>query len=180
MAPPPSAINQAYLKTAPKPKGPNVMIFVRWVEDGKTVAVHAEDLMIDDATKKPMSRGPWVYNGSMVNRGVFLAQADRSIAALVIDPAALINNERPDSDNDQMWSIAKDKVPKAGTPVEISIQLQAENAQADSARPRRNEIAPEKSGRQRVAPLLNCFHAVHIHARQFAAPRAAAFARTNV
>ena len=130
--PPPSAISAAYLKNAPKPKGPDVMIFVRWVEDGKTVAVHAEDLINDDATKNPMSRGPWVYNGSMVNRGVFLAQADRSIAALVIDPSALVNNERPDSNNDKVWSVAKEKIPKAGTAVEISIQLQADDAKPDS------------------------------------------------
>ncbi len=123
-APPPDAIDAHYLKTAPKPKGGSVLIFVRWTEDGKTVAVHAEDMMFDDAVKKPMTRGPWVYNGSMLSRGVFLAQQDRSIASLVIDPSALINNERPDSDNDQVWSIATEKTPRAGTPVEISIQLQ--------------------------------------------------------
>ena len=128
-SPPPDAINAAYLKTAPKPKGPDVTIFVRWVQDGKTIAVHAEDMLFDEAAKKPMSRGPWVYNGSMVNEGVFLAQQDRSIAALVIDPAALINNERPDSDNDQVWTILTDKTPKAGTPVEISIQLQPSDAE---------------------------------------------------
>lgn len=134
-APPPDAINLAYLKTAPKLKGPNVMIFVTWTQDGKTVAVHAEDLMFDEAIKKPMSRGPWVYNGSMLNEGVFLAQEDRSIAALVTDPSALINNERPDSDNDQVWSIAADKTPKAGTPVEISIQLLPDDTDAKPSPP---------------------------------------------
>ena len=132
-APPPDAINIAYLKTAPKPKGPDVLIFVRWVQDGKTVAVHAEDLIFDEAAKKTMARGPWTYNGSMMNEGVFLAQQDRSIAALVIDPSALINNERPDSDNDQVWSIITEKTPKAGTAVEISIQLQPDDAEAKPA-----------------------------------------------
>lgn len=122
-SPPPDAIDAHYLKTAPKPKGDDVLIFVRWHQDGKIVAVHAEDLLQDDAVKKPMSRGPWVYNGSMLKDGVFLAKEDRSIAALVIDPSALINNERPDSDNDQVWSILTDKTPKAGTEVEITIQL---------------------------------------------------------
>jgi hypothetical protein len=131
MAPPPDAIDLKYLKTAPKLKGPDVMIFVRWVQDGKTVAMHAEDMMFDEAAKKQMSRGPWTYNGSMVNQGVFLAQEDRSIAALVTDPSALINNERPDSDNDQVWSILAEKTPKAGTPVEISIQLLNNGAEAD-------------------------------------------------
>ena len=110
-------------------------IFVRYVQDGKTVVVHAEDLMFDDAIKKPMSRGPWTYNGSMMSEGVFLAQSDRSIAALVTDPSALINNERPDSDNDQVWSILKENTPKAGTPVEISIQLQPDEPDAKNVTP---------------------------------------------
>jgi hypothetical protein len=135
VGPPPDAIDVNYLKTAPKPKGGNVLIFVRWTEDGKTIAVHAEDMMFDDAAKKPMTRGPWVYNGSMLSQGVFLAQQDRSIASLVIDPSALINNERPDSDNDQIWSIAAEKTPKAGTPVQISIELESDAPDAASATP---------------------------------------------
>jgi hypothetical protein len=134
-APPPDAIDLHYLKTAPKLKGGNVLIFVRWIENGKTVAVHAEDMMFDEAANKPMTRGPWVYNGSMLNQGVFLAQQDRSIASLIIDPSALINNVRPDSDNDQVWSILTDKTPKAGTPVEISIQLQPDTPDAGSTPP---------------------------------------------
>jgi len=145
--PPPDAINLAYLQNAPKPQGPNVMIFVRWTVGGKTMAAHAEDMMFDDAAKKPMSRGAWTYNGSMMSEGIFLAQQDRSIAALVIDPSALINNERPDSDNDQVWSIRADKTPKAGTPVEISIQLldNAANA-APSASPAPSPV-PSPAGK---------------------------------
>jgi hypothetical protein len=126
---PPDAINMQYLKTAPKPKGDSVIIRVRWSEAGKPVVVNAEDLVFNDEKHAPMTRGPWVYNGSMLVSGLFLAQQDRVVAALVIDPTALINNTRPGCDNDQIWSVRSDKAPKAGTPVEISIQLQATQSQ---------------------------------------------------
>jgi len=133
--PPPDAIDAQYLKTAPKPKGDAVILKVRWKDGDKDVEVNAEDLMENDAKKAPMSRGPWVYNGSMMSGGAFLAQLERTIVALVIDPTALINNTRPGSDDDQNWDIRKDKVPKEGTPVEISIQLQPEEAAAPAMSP---------------------------------------------
>ena len=125
---PPDTIDAQYLKTAPKPKGDNVIIKVRWKDGDKDVEMNVEDLIQDDATKSPMSRGPWVYNGSMLSGGMFLAQEERDFAALVIDPAALINNTRPGSDNDQIWEIRANIVPKENTPVEISIQLQSGTA----------------------------------------------------
>ena len=121
---PPDAINLQYLKTAPKPKGDGVIIRVRWTQEGKPVVVNAEDLIYNMQEKAPMTRGPWIYSGSMLVSGLFLAQQERSIAALVIDPTALINNTRPGCDNDQIWCVCHEKAPKSGTLVEISMQLQ--------------------------------------------------------
>lgn len=126
IAPPPQNIDANYLKSAPKPKGEDVTILVRWTDNGKTVEMHGEDLMFDQAKKQQMSRGPWIYNGSIESGGVFLAQQERSIISMIIDPAALVNNERPDSDNDQVWTIISEKCPKVGTPVEITLQLPAQ------------------------------------------------------
>lgn len=132
---PPDAIDNQYLKSAPKPQGDPVSIRVRWKEGDKDVEVNAEDLIYDSATKAPMTRGPWIYNGSLLSGGVFLAQQERSFAALVIDPSALINNTRPGCDNDQIWSVAPRKAPKSGTPVEIVLQLQTDTKSTTSPTP---------------------------------------------
>ena len=55
--------------------------------------------------------------------GHFLAQVDGSIAALVRDPAALINNPRPGNDDDQIWEVYSKTTPPAGTAVDVTIQL---------------------------------------------------------
>jgi len=123
-AAPPGYMNMEYLKTAPKPKGDGVIIQVHWKDGDKDIVANAEDFLYNDETKAPMTRGPWVYSGSMLSNGVFLAQEEKSIACLVIDPASLIINTRPGSDNNQIWSVRADKIPKAETPVEISIRLQ--------------------------------------------------------
>ena len=53
----------------------------------------------------PMRHGAWTYNGSMFYNGKFLAEMDSSIAAMVTDPEALMNNRQPGHDNDQIWAV---------------------------------------------------------------------------
>lgn len=119
---PPSAIDSAYLKTAPKLKGPDVNLSVKWTQDGKEKESSAEDWIKNTETKKPMSAGPWTYNGSMIVGGVFLADQEYSIVAVITDPTALVNNTRKGYDNEDIWQI-KDAIPSINTPVEITITL---------------------------------------------------------
>jgi hypothetical protein len=59
----------------------------------------------------------------MFNEGHFLAQIEGAHAALVTYPAALINNPRKGSDNDQIWMVNTKAVPAVKTPVDIIITL---------------------------------------------------------
>ena len=120
---PPGQIDAKYLKTAPPLKGDKVNITVSWKtgEDSKVLPV--EDMIINTRKKKPMDRGPWIYNGSMFNEGRFLAQLEGAFAALVTYPAALINNPRPGNDDDSIWIVNEKAVPPVKTPVDITIQL---------------------------------------------------------
>lgn len=120
----PTAIDAGYLKSAPRIKGDQVTISVSWKSGDKVTTMAAEDFVTDESKKKPMSRGPWIYNGSEVIDGKFLAQDELSFVALVTDPAALLNNPRPGSDNDENWLIDAKKTPAADTPVEITIKLE--------------------------------------------------------
>ena len=121
---PPSAIDSAYLHDAPKLNGTPVLITVTWTQDGKQIQVPAEDWVFNEQTNKPMTRGVWTYNGSMVQQGVFLADQELSLVALVTDPTALVNNPRAGYDNDEIWQVQDKVVPPLDTPVEVSITLE--------------------------------------------------------
>lgn len=120
---PPGQIDARYLKTAPKLKGDNINITVRWKIGDVEKSAPIEDWIINTETKKPGERGPWIYNGSMFNEGHFLAQLEGAHAALVTYPAALINNPRKGNDNDQIWIVNTKAVPAVKTPVDVVITL---------------------------------------------------------
>jgi hypothetical protein len=132
---PPPQIDAKYLKTAPKLKGDDVSITVRWKDGDVEKTTPVEDWIINTETKKPMTRGPWVYNGSMFNAGHFLAQIEGAYAALVTYPAALINNPRKGNDNDQIWIVNTKVVPPVNTPVEIVITLLAADSKSPPPHP---------------------------------------------
>jgi hypothetical protein len=100
-----------------------VAITVRWQAGDVEMSAPVEDWILNTATRKPMARGPWTYNGSMFNDGLFLAQIEGAFAALVTYPSALINNPRPGNDNDALWTVNEKATPEIKTPLEISIQL---------------------------------------------------------
>lgn len=120
---PPGQIDAKYLKTAPKLKGDNVLITVKWKAGDVEKTTPVEDWIMNTVTKRAMVRGPWIYTGSMFSEGHFLAQIDGAFAAVVTYPGALINNPRQSNDNDQAWIVNERSVPPANTPVEITIKL---------------------------------------------------------
>lgn len=131
---PPAQIDSKYLKTAPKLKGDDINITVRWKVGDTEKSAPVEDWLINTETKKPAERGPWIYNGSTFNEGHFLAQLEGAHAALVTYPAALINNPRKGNDNDQIWMVNTKAVPAVKTPVDIIITLlTAPDTQAPAA-----------------------------------------------
>ena len=68
----------------------------------------------------------WIYNGSRMSDGVFLAQPEGSIISLIADPAALINNPRQDRQNDELWVANGRTVPPVGTAVVLKFTLAPE------------------------------------------------------
>ena len=103
--------------------GDPVRIEVSWKEKGKTKRVPAEKLIFNTQTKTNLSPGPWIYNGSHVEKGVLLADPEGSIASLITDPFALMNNPRPGRDNDDLCEVHSKAVPALDTPVEVHITL---------------------------------------------------------
>lgn len=126
---PPAALDAAYLAAAPLPPGVPVTLLVRWQAAGEAApADHRAESLVDNVTARtPMPDGPWLYNGSLVSGGRFQAEVEKSFAAVVTDPAALLNNPRPGHDDETLWTAATARLPKIGTPVEFIIQLPAAN-----------------------------------------------------
>lgn len=122
---PPTQLSREYLEHAPKLRGDELGITVTW-KDAKGIEKKApvEDWILKTDVHKPAERGPWIYNGSMFStEGRFLAQIEGNFAALVTNPAALINNPRKGSDNDQIWEVNTKTAPPPKTPITITIQL---------------------------------------------------------
>ena len=132
---PPSAINADYLRSAPALKGDPITILLKWEVDGKATTCRAEELIYNLEVKAAAAPGDWTYNGSMFDENQFLAQQEKSFVALVTDPAALANNPRPGHDNDQIWSVAKEKVPAKDTPVEVILELKPTTVATPSPTP---------------------------------------------
>lgn len=76
----------------------------------------------------------WIYNGSRFTDSrpstsgtnsphAFLAQLEGSIVSLIADPAALVNNPRPDRENDELWILHTPAIPKVGTAVQVRFSL---------------------------------------------------------
>jgi hypothetical protein len=103
--------------------GNKVTIEIRWKTEGGEIQRSAEDLVFKDDTHAVMARGPWVYNGSLIVHGKFLAQVDGSIVSLVTDPVALVNNTGPGHDNDLIWFANTNSLPPTNLPVELTITL---------------------------------------------------------
>lgn len=126
-AAPSGPLTHEYLEHAPKLTGQNVQITATWknaAHEEKTTEV--SDWLAFESTHSAASRGPWLYTGSSFGTdGKFAAQVEDVFAALVTNPAALINNPRAGNDDDRLWSVNEKAVPPAKTPLRITIQLAA-------------------------------------------------------
>lgn len=103
--------------------GDPVDIEVSWEQDGRTLRRRAEELVVDLGRGEAMSRGEWTYTGSFVHAGVYRAQIDGSIIAVIREPAALVNNPREGADRDEIWAVNTNTVPALDTPVQVTFRL---------------------------------------------------------
>jgi len=104
------------------PEGDRVAIRVEWKSGEETKSARIEEWVLDRKDAAPLKPVEWVFTGSVINDGIFMAQAEKSIAALFHDPVALIDNPLPDGSSDEAWLVREETVPAAGTPVTVTIQ----------------------------------------------------------
>ena len=86
-------------KTIP---GESVEMELRWMVGKKEMKSRLERF-VTRADKKPVKEGPFIFNGSRMFDGSFLAQRDGSIVSLITDNSAQFNNPRAGRGDDDMW-----------------------------------------------------------------------------
>lgn len=105
--------------------GEAISIEVKWLEQGRRMSRPAEQFLFNRKTKSMPRDGDWVYNGSIVQEGHFLAESEGSVVSLVTDPLAMINNLAPGHDDDSIWFVNTNRLPPLETALEIVIHLKS-------------------------------------------------------
>jgi hypothetical protein len=111
-----------------RPEGDPVTIHVQWKENNRMKDVPIESWVVDKNKKGPLDPVNWVFTGSMISDGVFMAQVEKSIVAVFHDPAALIDNPLPDGASDEVWFVNQGQVPPVGTKVTVLIRKQKKSS----------------------------------------------------
>lgn len=82
-------------------------------EGGKARPAH--EFVLDGESAEAMTPGGWVYTGSTVEGGSFMAEAEGSIVAIYLDPLAMFNMTREGADIDERWGARHSAIPEIGT-----------------------------------------------------------------
>jgi hypothetical protein len=105
--------------------GNDFTIDVSWKNGGLEKKLRGEELVFNTETKSPMSKGMWIYNGSKIINGTFIAERDGSIVSIMTDALALANNPRPGRENDENWLVNSNSVPPLNTKVDVTFRLES-------------------------------------------------------
>ena len=115
--------------------GDTITIDLGWKLNGKARKVRAEDLILNIEKQKPMTLGPWIYTGSAVVDGRFIAQSEGNLASIIVDGGALINNPRPGRESDEIWHVHADAIPPLNTSIMVTLKLEPRTSNEPSPLP---------------------------------------------
>jgi len=115
--------NMLFQGDSTPPRGDSLAVMVRWREaDGREVVHPAHELVYDLPRQATMPPTPWLFTGSMVVDGRFIADLDGSIIATYSDPAAVLNNPSSGRLDDTVYEANAEILPEPGTEVTVTIE----------------------------------------------------------
>ncbi len=116
------SLGSEFQEASPEEKeGSRLRIGFEWQENGTTQTANITDWISHAATEKPMPNDPWIYGGSFVVDGTFVAESSGDIIAIFLSNAAMINFAGKDNQDDEVWLPHATRVPAEGTPVTVVI-----------------------------------------------------------
>lgn len=104
--------------------GDAITLAITWTDGATNKTVPANATILNTASNAIMTAGSWVYTGSQMSQGSFVAQRDGLVAAIMSDPLALINNPRPGRENDDIWKANPAALPAVGTAVTVIMKFE--------------------------------------------------------
>ncbi|MEX2578458.1 MAG: YdjY domain-containing protein [Verrucomicrobiales bacterium] len=84
-------------------------------------------MVTDGKTGSPMTAGDWVFTGSKVENGGFMAEREGSIVAIYLDQLAMFNMTREGADVDERWGANGRAIPEIGTRGKLVIRPAGED-----------------------------------------------------
>jgi hypothetical protein len=104
--------------------GDQVTIELSWPRQKRQVVRQAGEVVSRGGARPGKGRSQWVYNGSAVWQGIFLAEDSGSMVSLISDPAALVNHAVAASTEERAWMANPKKLPPVNTPVQVTVKLE--------------------------------------------------------
>ena len=96
-----------------------IQVKVEWDDRGKIRCVPLNEWIQNAATGTAMPETLWVYGGSVIEQGKFVAETTGDLIAIFLSNAALINYPGTDNDNDDVWIPFPKRVPAEGTKITV-------------------------------------------------------------
>jgi len=114
---------EGYEKATPEQKKQSRFnMQIKWKNaEGKQVSHHINELINNAATGKAMEAGPWVYGGSFMHNGQFIADVHKDLFAIFTDRASLGNYAGAGREDDTLWFPNPKVMPASGTKATFSI-----------------------------------------------------------
>jgi hypothetical protein len=106
-----------------QPSGPEVDIWVDWVVEGTSHTVRAEQTVMDTKAGSVLPETGWVFTGSMIEDGQFMASSEFSLIATYWDPYAILNLPLPSGADDTSLEAYPAALPEFGTPITMRIAV---------------------------------------------------------
>ncbi|MEO0414844.1 MAG: YdjY domain-containing protein [Verrucomicrobiota bacterium] len=102
--------------------GAEVEIIVEWEEEGEKQSAALHTWIIDGKDGEVMDESAWVYTGSTIYNGTFMAESEGSIIAIYLDPAAMVNTSVEGAEIDERWGPNQEEIPEIGTKATLTIR----------------------------------------------------------
>lgn len=117
-----SLANEFHEATEEEKRESRVRIRFEWQSGDETRTVEARDWVVHATHEQNMPDDPWVYGGSFVHNGKFVAESSGDLIAIFLSNAALINFAGDDNEDDGVWFPHATRVPAPQTPVTVIIE----------------------------------------------------------
>ncbi|RCK74496.1 MAG: hypothetical protein IGBAC_1444 [Ignavibacteriae bacterium] len=104
------------------PQGDSLEIYVMWKYNGLDTVVRLEDCIWDIKNNQTMQHTCWIFSGSKIINGKYMADVERSIITTYHDPYTIIDNPLSTGSDDEVYRINDKLVPSKGTAVKLILK----------------------------------------------------------